>query len=177
MTEQDVALALIGHLRSRTLNPMVLSNAYVLNSRWECDVLAVTPRYYWTEYEIKLSVADYRNDFNKSTAGFITNAPKKHDLYAADDEIHWSDNITIPKPARFFFVTPVGLLDGVEIPDHCGHLEYDPDASQYRAMRTTKKAPRLKQPSKLNDKQFFNLACKASARAYNTERHHKEATT
>lgn len=167
MTANEIAK----QLRSRIsrMGVLTMSNVYLLNSPWECDVIKVLKSGYWHEYEIKLSVSDFRNDFQKKLAR-AQGSEKKHDLFASDSDLNFrkiygrgNANQFIPKPATFTFVTPAGLLKPQQIPSHCGLLELDTSDRRIRWNQVVK-SPRLKKPTKLSWGQLFNLCLKRGGR-------------
>jgi hypothetical protein len=101
---------------------------YTPGSWFECDVFEVTAHGYFYEYEIKLSVADFLADAKKSSGTM-----GKHWALANGCEIG---------PVHFSFVTPRGLLAGVEIPAWAGLIEIV-DCGSCLGWRDVKKAPRL----------------------------------
>ena len=129
---------------------------YTPTGWWECDMFELTPDGYFREFEVKLSVADFRADRGKAqdirgtqrwepnpTAKFpggtryVCDTEKKHDLLAKGDA---------RGPSQFYFVTPEGLLDGEPLPVWAGWLEAytvspNPGASLYLRQRV--EAPRL----------------------------------
>ena len=133
---------------------LILSNVFVLGSPWESDVIKVTKNQYWYEFEIKVSIHDYRADFRK-TAGYRDSGIKKHDFLVAGNKPR------IPRPRQFFFVTPEGLLDRVKIPPHCGLIEVAFVNGNLQSFEK-KRAKVLKNPSKLAWNDLFNLSLKAS---------------
>ena len=157
-----IQAALVGHLRSNTRS-IVLGNVFVKGSPWESDVIAVTGARYWHEYEIKVTRADYQADFAKRTNRFSPNSRTKHDCYADENELTRRWGGCIPKPKSFTFVVPKGLLEGLDVPEHCGIIEYDKD-NGYWGMEHVRAAPTLLKPTKLNPAQIFNLALKAAGR-------------
>jgi hypothetical protein len=55
------------------------------------------------------------------------------------------------------------MLEGVEVPPHCGIIEYNGEAT-YWGLATKRPAPTLRTPTKLDQAQIFNLALKAASR-------------
>ncbi len=113
---------------------------------WECDVFERTPADYFNEYEVKLTVADFRRDVEKSREVYQKpnewDKPrvieKKHELLAAAD----------PRaPSRFFYVTPEGLLNDVTLPEWAGWIEMVASVAGNNRVtyyeRLRKKAPRI----------------------------------
>lgn len=56
-------------------NHIFAANVYLIGSPWESDLVSITPAHYYTEFEIKVSRADYNADFRKRA--FSTS---KHDI-------------------------------------------------------------------------------------------------
>ena len=78
---------------------VVIPNFYV--GQWEMDVFKMTWTWYIMEYEVKISRADFKNDFKKWD---------KHKLLK-NWELHTN---------RFFYVVPEWLIKLEEVPDYCG---------------------------------------------------------
>lgn len=75
--------------------------------RWqECDVWRVTKSRYAYEYEIKVTLADFRADFKKGW---------KHRQLV--------DRVTAG-PSRFWYVAPAGIILHNELPFYAGLLEW-----------------------------------------------------
>lgn len=152
VTTKPLTAGEISKILQRDLSQMgsfSMSNVYVKGSPWESDVIRVLKSGYWHEYEIKLSVADYQADFRKKTIGWNPKSPRKHDFYQSGEDLDgrlfgYGSRSLVPRPATFHFVTPVGLLDGVDIPDHCGLIEVQRSDRPSERVRVVKKAPRLK---------------------------------
>jgi len=87
---------------------------YYLRSNWECDVLVLSKNNFLTEYEIKISVADFKKDFQKKYRW--GNGETKHDKIARGHRTN-----------KFFFVTPKNLVDVSTIPEYAGLVEVDDD--------------------------------------------------
>lgn len=94
---------------------VVLPNFYY--GHHECDVFRITQTDYVFEYEIKVSRADFFNDFKKECHG-----NKHENLKTASGE--WCPN-------RFFFVVPKGLVKVTEVPDYAGLIYYNKSGLNY----------------------------------------------
>lgn len=122
---------------------------YTPQKWWECDVWRLTKAGFVDEYEIKLTVADFKKDFEKTSSGSlvigtgfpfrITNSEvkRKHDLIAAGDSTG---------PNRFWFIAPSDVLPKVTIPEYAGVMEAftsnrHPDGRAF--FRLIRKAPWL----------------------------------
>lgn len=117
---------------------------YTPRKWWECDVFELTAAGYFTEYEIKLTRADFKADskkIEKSWTGPWDNRieviRKKHDLLAAGDPTG---------PSRFWYVAPEGILVDADIPAWAGLITCHVYSEKNRfGVQTTivKEAPRL----------------------------------
>lgn len=145
-------------MRDRWRRNFVLPN-YTPAGWWECDVFELTDAGYWREYEVKVSVADFRQDAKKCKTRVAwvpvpeeerafpwqkvkqvqEVAKNKHDLLAAHE---------VKGPSEFWFVMPAGLVPVTEIPEWAGLLEVMDYGPQHRPQwryksGVKKKAPRL----------------------------------
>ncbi len=102
MTERRIQRAL--YWKHRSTAQVMLPN--YTSSRWyESDVLVVTSAGYTIEYEIKLSLADFKADFR--------NKSEKHKRLR-------DGHPTLFVPTRFYFVVPEMLLSPRDVPDYAG---------------------------------------------------------
>lgn len=118
-----------------------LDNLYVFG--WESDCLLLTRSGYWYEFEVKISKADFNNDFK--------NKKEKHSILPSDKESK--------KPNFFYYVVPEDLIALDDIPEYAGLIYI----KRGRGLRTIKKAPILHKvkndPKDLNltDKFYYNM--------------------
>lgn len=123
MTSKNITLRLYHYLYA-THYP-IIPNSYIY--AWESDLLAVNKiNSYITEYEIKISRADYKNDFKKLD---------KHNIIKDAFELKCNFEFT---PNYFYYVTPPGLIDKSEVPSYAGLIEVGK-----LKPRIVKKAPKL----------------------------------
>lgn len=124
----------------------IVPNIYLFN--WESDLLAINKTSKFTsEYEIKISRGDFKQDFKKVD---------KHQTIS--DSFKYKCNFQ-SIPNYFYYVTPPGLLDKKELPEYSGLIEVGV------GVRVVKKAPILhKQILQLEEKlltkgyfKFWNL--------------------
>ncbi len=110
---------------------------------WECDVWAVSRAGYATEYECKLTVADFRADAKKASTthrydcagGWSQTKEVKHGkLFDAD-----------PKgPSRFYYVVPLALASlEQECPAWAGFATLINDGEWRCGIRVLKNAPQI----------------------------------
>lgn len=163
MNAKQITKALIDHFRMRAPGTLLVPNVYMPNSPWESDLVRISKKYYWTEYEVKITVADFKKDFDKQTNRINPNSPFKHDLYASPDPIaraRWD----IPKPKHFYFVVPEGLLDSQFVPRHCGILEVkEPtERNRWNRVKTKRFGKTLKSHNQLDIESIYRLAVKNS---------------
>lgn len=131
---------------------VAMANVSVLGYPWESDLIKVMPSYYWYEYEVKVSRADFRKDFEKTARNGMR--VDKHEFLAG------AFQALKAKPKRFYFVSPIGLLKESDIPAHAGWIElYEGHRGRLRPIEN-KKAPELKKAEKLGIRQIYNLAKK-----------------
>jgi hypothetical protein len=81
---------------------------YTPSNWWECDVYEITDSGYAREYEIKLSVSDFKADADKWDRKHTRN---KHCLLESADE---------QCPKHFYFVVPESLISVAEVPVWAG---------------------------------------------------------
>lgn len=117
-------------------NEVVIPNYYV--GRWEMDLFRLLPSGFLSEYEVKTSRADFRNDFKKQTSDREfnrdtfsmeeTNVRTKHDLISGGDY-----------PAnKFYFVVPEGLVKPEEVPEKYGLIYFVERFDCFREVRPAK---------------------------------------
>lgn len=127
---------------------------YTPSRWWECDVFELTKAGFFREYEIKLTLADFKNDAKKSRdirgtdrkvvvegerLRWVCDQERKHDLLSKGDT---------RGPAEFFFVTPPDLIPREILPQWAGLIELvDLDEKRRPSVRwlakTVVSAPRL----------------------------------
>ncbi len=98
---------------------------------YECDFFRVTRAGYFYEYEIKMSLADFRADRAKHSYDWETKTyTSKHMQIAQAQDA---------SPSRFYFVVPYDLEDkvSIELPEWAGLVVFE------RHLRIAKQAPIL----------------------------------
>lgn len=165
MTEADVQNALSYNL-SRTGAWPILPNVDNITG-YEADIIAITRAGYAHEYEIKLSISDFRADMKKvqkhaSLSGKVkiishpfwqSNPDKWPEKIAVlpdtpDDWTSWRliSNQCFPekRPARFWYVIHGFDLTGTDVPSYAGLKIYMPSGkSAWSTFKTIKEAPKL----------------------------------
>jgi hypothetical protein len=81
-----------------------INNAFIYGYDWECDFFCVNKEGYAYEFEVKISLADFRSDFQKY----------KHLLFKKIDK----KGVLIPN--RFYYVVPDGMVAPADIPKYAG---------------------------------------------------------
>lgn len=98
---------------------LVLTNYF--HTDWEADILLIDQDGLSHEIEIKLSKADFKNDFKKSYTNHASG-----EIFRKHEKIKCGDYVC----NQFSFLIPMGMLRATEIPEHCGIIEFyhNPDA-------------------------------------------------
>jgi hypothetical protein len=148
MTERELQAAIYDYRRSIMQWPVLVPN--VVCWSWECDLLYISKSFYATEYEIKLSVADYRADKRK---------------YVKHKRLSYAQI----GPKYFYYVCPENIIDPAKLPEYAGlfyaiprNNQYDFQLSKYR-LEIIKKAPYRKVPP-LSSKQYYSVLNKGVSR-------------
>jgi hypothetical protein len=136
LTEQKAIMRLFSMLRSSS---DLIIPRFTPRNWWECDVWRLTKSGYIDEFEIKLSLSDFKADSLKAQTGRYHYDPEarklvekaarnKHDLLAN----------SLEGPNRFWFVLPSDLADKVTVPEWAGLMAL----SSWGGVNTVKQAPK-----------------------------------
>ena len=143
MNEQQIIVALYRRFFSSI---QIAAPRYTMRGwPWEMDLCTLTKSGYVTEFEVKVSRADFRKDAEKCATHWLgwdvagrgskTEKWVKHDLLAARDE---------RGPNRFFYAMPKGLVTLDEVPPWAGLIELEETRyGQIYPRLITRPAPRL----------------------------------
>ena len=131
----------------KTPNEVVIPNFYF--GWYEMDVFRLTPSGFVTEYEIKTSRADLKNDFKKSRIIKFSNKEGDNTEVFKHEEIEKGSY----KANKFFFVVPDGLVKPEEIPKHCGLIYFKKSVSEIDG--NIYKEFKVVQPAKFLNKNKF----------------------
>lgn len=160
LTEQKIQRLLDNFFASYKYN---VDGLYVFE--WESDKLIWTKAGYIYEFEVKISRADYKNDFkHKKDKHIILKGPTEEEqlmpgfywfyehnkhLYSSIDEckakLKPTDSYYIAnhrKPNFFYYAVPEGMIKPDEVPEYAG-LIYIKQEYQYNCFSIVKKAPQL----------------------------------
>lgn len=85
-----------------------IKNSYIFRYDWESDYFCVSKDDYSIEVEVKISKADFKNDFKKD----------KHKLFVDKDTKRLLPN-------RFYYAVPKGLIDVKDVPEYAGLITVD----------------------------------------------------
>lgn len=141
LTESDLRSAFFNRFRDEFL--WIFPNA-ALNA-WECDLLAVHPDGRATEWEIKRSRADFKNDRKKSRPsipGVEDRPDTKFDALCAGFG-----------PNYFGYLVPEGLITADDLPPFAGWMTYNPLSKTL----TLEKPPAALHPEPLSPAQLSRL--------------------
>lgn len=123
---------------------LVLTNHF--HTDWEADILVIDKSGFSHELEIKMSKADFKNDFKKS----YTNQ-KTGENFLKHDKITCGDYIC----NNFSFLLPMGMVDLDSIPSHCGVIEFyhNPDSWETEFFI-------LREPQKIHEDSYWKMVDK-----------------
>lgn len=167
ITARQISGSLIQWQRFSSRGAM-LANVYVNGGPWESDVVKIMKSLLFVEYEIKLTKRDFDADFDKchhkfdrATDGSRVRVPvTKHDFYVSGDKC--IGTVAVPRPKQFYFVCPKNMVSVDAIPEHAGLIYFDHRQSYAFGMQIEKRAPSLKNPTRLSDHNLFSLLYKAT---------------
>ena len=140
----------------------IMNNLYVFHTTWESDYLAMTKAGYLYECEVKISRADFKNDWKKERKHQIlegTYMPKEVDVF---ERGKWVNRIseTVLKPHYFYYAVPEGLITEDEVPDYAGLIYICDVYPRFKIVKECKKLHNEKYtPDQLNltDKFYYNM--------------------
>lgn len=125
--KDEILFNLLTFIR-KSPNEVVIPNIYF--GRYEMDVFRFTPSGFVTEYEIKTTRADFRNDFKKSkTIQF-----SKNDSFEVTK--HEEIESGLHNANKFYFVVPDGLVKPEEVPKNCGLIYYK--GKEFKIVKTAR---------------------------------------
>jgi len=130
-----------------SLSADVVSNIF-FHDHFESDFLRVTKRGYIHEIEVKISVSDFKADFEKKYREWEKELRGYRYFYKHDDLKTGKTGFK-----HFWFATPAGLLEHSLIPEHCGLIEI----CEQGFAREVIKSPQLKDYKKITDRQQIRI--------------------
>ena len=137
----------------KTPNEVVIPNFYF--GFYEMDLFRLTANGFVTEYEIKTSRADFKNDFKKSRIIKFSKKEGDETEVFKHEEIEKGSH----KANKFIFVVPEGLIKPEEVPKNCGLIYYGKHGN-FKIIQ----APKFIQKNKFDDSGFIDLCKKLSFR-------------
>jgi hypothetical protein len=88
---------------------IVVPNSCVFG--WESDLVSVNKTGFVTEFEIKVSRADFKAESKKAHRKLLVDPVQKSGVFG---------DVTHPRPNYFYFAVPDGLIRPEEVPDYAG---------------------------------------------------------
>ncbi len=146
-TEKKAQKVLRKYFLSESTKKYEITNLYVYG--WESDYLAITRSNLSYEIEIKISRADFKNDFK--------NKEDKHLLFEGGNKLGKFSKAG-GMPNYFYYAVPDGLIKADEVPDYAGLLYLRPWGVTFE--KEAKKLTNEKfDPDKMNliDKFYYNM--------------------
>ena len=130
-----------------------VQNIFYFNSgKIESDILAVSKSLYLTEYEVKISRADFLVDKKKAKWRFYSMNYNK-------------------APKHFYCIAPVGVIDISEIPSYSGLIEFEKINDSYE-FKTVQK-PKSLNKMKVTEKQVYLILKKLYYKTITVKFDHK----
>jgi hypothetical protein len=154
LDESGIQAAIHNHRHFMQANPVMIPNVFYFY--WESDVLMITRSRCIHEYEIKLTMSDFRADFKKTYRHFCMKER------------------TAKYPAHFWYVCPPDVIPVDEVPEYAGLAYVVPYHGIYAldfpyTLSKIKKAPRLKGDKRVADDELFTLLAKQSWRHWSQQ--------
>lgn len=120
LTERAVQNALFWMLRQKG-HQMIVPN-YTPSGWWECDVASVTAAGSLHEYEVKLTVPDFRADAAKSMGGerVFDRETRKWGKSEVLMKRFALEHGAAQGPQRFYYVLPNRVVEDAEVPEFAG---------------------------------------------------------
>lgn len=144
---KDIQKAVGAFLYSKGYSPIVFN--FLFDTGHECDVLGVSRAGYMYEYEVKISRADFKKDFEKRY---------KHNNMAARKSLFSNGRYVCPN--YFYYVVPEGLVSIEEIPEYAGLIQIDPFSIQFIEAKSPAKIHAHKADDRMIKKIAHSLSCK-----------------
>lgn len=117
MTAKQITIDLWLKLRT---NSQVMIPRYTPRDWWECDLWRWTKGDATEEYEIKLSLGDFKADFKKAKRGRITFKPEGGWVETPGTMKHEQLATSNIGPNRFYYVMPYELAAKIDLPPYAG---------------------------------------------------------
>jgi len=154
MTEPRIQAAIHNYRHFIQANPVMIPNVFYFY--WESDILMVTRSRCVHEYEIKLTMSDFRADFKKSYRHLCMKER------------------TAKYPAHLWYVCPPNVIPVDEVPEYAGLAYVRPYRGIYAldfpyTLNIIKKAPRLRGDKRVTDDELFSLLSKQSWRHWSQQ--------
>jgi len=123
-TEEQIQEILSYNFMSPSSVKYICENLFIFKE-WESDLILITKSNYIYEFEIKVSKADFKNDFKHKA--------KKHTILKENKE-------DIKKPNYFYYVVPENLIAEEDIPEYAGLIYMTDIFPKFKVVKT---APKL----------------------------------
>lgn len=145
-------------LQAHFLQGQMLAIDNVHLFEFESDFLTVSTSGYMTEYEVKVSRADFRQDFKKSCSKRTPQGWRTRETVLKHDKLAGGAYGL----KHFYFIAPEGIIPHDEIPEHAGLIEVTLHHKGNINLQTNvvKKAPRLPKFLRITDKQKADITSK-----------------
>ena len=116
-------------LAKKFFNDFFMCNKFY--SEFEADFLRITNSGFLYEYEIKMTVEDFRKDFSKESKHHIKPTTKHEMLKSGELNIK-----------HFYFCAPSGIIPVEQVPEEFGLIEFRREGNYQQLFSTTVQKPR-----------------------------------
>lgn len=140
-----------------------IANMFIGNYERDIITFNINSRFI-TEYEVKISRADFLNDSKKCI--------KRYDYVTNKDKVFSTKHEHLEKGHsvnRFYYITPKGLLKKEELPVFAGLYEYDEKDNTFNLVKMGKTLHR----NKVDEKFLIQLIYKLDNRYYQIAKRYK----
>jgi hypothetical protein len=140
MTEKEVIRQWIKRaMRERNAN-YIFPNVFI--NGFECDVVEITPAGYAYEYEMKLSVADFRKDIEKCY-GYKNAKVYKHEQMKRGLHLNY-----------FYYVVPEDMIKSADVPQYAGLIYVE--GKYFRVIKAAPKLSKERKGLEIKDQCFLS---------------------
>jgi len=133
MTEKDVIKAWKHICDMHNPSTFIFPNIFI--GDYEADILEISKLGYVHEYEIKLTVPDFKKDILKNYRGI-----RKHDLIVSGKHVN-----------TFSYIVPENMISIADIPEYAGLIYINMRDNKIYSFKTIKRARRVSK-EKIGDK-------------------------
>lgn len=139
LTERSIQCAI--YVKWKSASRLLVPN-YTPDSWFECDVFRVTDAKYFIEYEIKLTLVDFKRDTDKKRRGYemVGRECRRLDERLKHERLTDGDPFG---PFRFYYVMPDDMIRESDLPQWAGLIWAKRVSPEYVRLKFVRHSPRL----------------------------------